>query len=320
MPDDDTTRSEDATLSRDDRSADVPSDTMPTGATRAIARWERLRNRLPALSYPHSVRPTSQSFGATLRNRPGARTALAAAVVCALGVVAAVESTAAAPEATGPAPAAAEADLQRRADAADGASRAQRPEPGDGEPAAAAAVQAAETTEPPADPDVAAVEPTETAEPAPEPTSTTVAPVAGLSQVQMDNATAIVDAGLALQLPRRAMVIAVATAMQESTLLNRASEVLPESKNYPHQGTGWDHDSVGLFQQRTSTGWGAVADLMNPTYSATQFYLALQRVAGWEQLPLTVAAQAVQVSAYPGHYAQHEAAADAVVTAVLAAR
>ncbi|MFV2085928.1 hypothetical protein [Micromonospora sp. LOL_021] len=318
MPDDDTTRSEDTTLSRDDRSADVPSDSTSTGATRAIARWERLRNRLPALPYPNSARPTFQSLGTTLRNRPGARTALAAAVVCALGVVAAVESTAEAPEPTGPAPAAAEADLQRRADAADGASRAQRPEPGNGDPAAAAAAQAAEATEPaPTDPDVAAAEATE---PAPEPTSTTVAPVAGLSQVQMDNATAIVDAGLALQLPRRAMVIAVATAMQESTLLNRASEVLPESKNYPHQGTGWDHDSVGLFQQRTSTGWGAVADLMNPTYSATQFYLALQRVAGWEQLPLTVAAQAVQVSAYPGHYAKHEAAADAVVTAVLAAR
>jgi hypothetical protein len=87
-------------------------------------------------------------------------------------------------------------------------------------------------------------------------------PVAGLDQRQMDNAKVIVDVGRAMKMPRRALVVAVATAMQESDLYNLASDVLPESYNYPHQGSGSDHDSVGLFQQRPSSGWGTVAELM----------------------------------------------------------
>ena len=141
-------------------------------------------------------------------------------------------------------------------------------------------------------------------------------PVAGLSQVQMNNAKAIVDAGRALKMPPRGLVIAVATAMQESTLLNRASEVLPESYRYPHQGTGSDHDSVGLFQQRPSSGWGSVRNLMVPRYAATQFYLALRNVPGWQGMSLTWAAQSVQVSAYPYAYAPHEQRAAAVVAAL----
>jgi hypothetical protein len=340
MPDDHTTRNEDATLSRGNRSADVASDTTPSGANQVIAGWKRLRDRLPDTWYPASARETINALGATLRNnRPSARLTLAAVIVCALGVVAAVESTAGPAEVDSANPSA-QADLLRRADALEGATRSERDapagtaggqaaDPAAVDPAAAqpAAADPAATDTTEGNPDVAAADPdvadpdvaeqpaAPTEEPAP-----TITPVAGLSQVQMENATMIVDAGLALQMPRRAMVIAVATAMQESTLLNRASEVLPESKNYPHQGTGWDHDSVGLFQQRTSTGWGAVADLMNPTYSATQFYLALQRVPGWQQLRLTEAAQAVQVSAFPEHYAKHETAAEAVVTEILAAR
>jgi hypothetical protein len=138
-------------------------------------------------------------------------------------------------------------------------------------------------------------------------------PVAGLSDVQMNNAKAIVWTGVDMKMPRRALEIAVATAMQESTLLNRASEVLPESKNYPHQGSGWDHDSVGLFQQRTSSGWGPVNKLMDPAYASQQFYNALLRVPGWQSMRLTEAAQAVQVSAFPEHYAKHEALAKQVV-------
>ncbi len=141
-------------------------------------------------------------------------------------------------------------------------------------------------------------------------------PVGGLSQVQMNNAAAIVKAGRALKMPRRGVIIAVATAMQESTLLNRASEVLPESKRYPHQGTGSDHDSVGLFQQRPSSGWGTVANLMKPHYAATKFYLVLKTIPGWQRLPLTAAAQAVQVSAYPNAYAKHERLATIVVDAL----
>lgn len=142
-------------------------------------------------------------------------------------------------------------------------------------------------------------------------------PVAGLSQAQMDNAATIVRVGREMGLPRRARIIAVATAMQESTLLNYASGVLPESQNYPHQAIGWDHDSVGLFQQRPSTGWGSVADLMRPAYAARQFYEALRAVPGWASLPLSVAAQTVQVSAFPDAYAQHESRATQVVDALM---
>ncbi|WP_460847536.1 hypothetical protein [Phytohabitans suffuscus] len=202
----------------------------------------------------------------------------------------------------------------QRAEVADApASRAERPE------AQPAEAQPKQSTD---DGGAAAQQPAAQA-PAAAPTAETkeapaqLTPVAGLSQVQTENAAAIIRAGAKNGVPERGMIIAVATAMQESTLLNRASEVLPESKQYPHQGTGWDHDSVGLFQQRTSTGWGPVASLMQPEYAATKFYQGLLQVPGWDQMPLTYAAQAVQVSAYPEAYAKHEGAATAIVRALL---
>jgi hypothetical protein len=132
----------------------------------------------------------------------------------------------------------------------------------------------------------------------------------------MNNAKIIVDAGKSMGLPTRAMVIAVATAMQESNLRNLASTALPESFSYPNEGSGSDHDSVGLFQQRPSSGWGLVKDLMNPDYAARQFYQALILVPGWDTMELTFAAQAVQGSAFPYAYAPHEADAQAVVDAL----
>jgi hypothetical protein len=144
------------------------------------------------------------------------------------------------------------------------------------------------------------------------------APVAGLDQVQMNNAWTIVRTGQAMGLPERAYVIAVATAMQESQLRNLASTRIPESYWYNAEGEGSDHDSVGLFQQRPSAGWGAVSQLMDPAYAATAFYQALLRVPGWEAMELTWAAQRVQVSAYPYAYAKHETRAQQVVDAVLA--
>ncbi|WP_432050488.1 hypothetical protein [Verrucosispora sp. NA02020] len=156
----------------------------------------------------------------------------------------------------------------------------------------------------------------------PKPKKTTPAPparprpVAGLTQAQMDNAKVIVDVGVDLKIPRQGLVVAVATAMQESTLLNYASGVLPESQNYPHQAIGWDHDSVGLFQQRPSSGWGTVRDLMRPAYASRAFYEALVKVPGWQQMSMTLAAQAVQISAYPYAYAQHEQRAETIVAAL----
>jgi len=141
-------------------------------------------------------------------------------------------------------------------------------------------------------------------------------PVAGLTRVQMDNARHIVDVGRAMGVPDRALVIAVATAMQESSLRNLANVTVEESLGYAHQGVGADHDSVGLFQQRPSAGWGSVRNLMRPSYSAERFYRALLRVRGWQRMSLTRAAQAVQSSAFPDAYARHESRARQVVDAL----
>lgn len=111
-------------------------------------------------------------------------------------------------------------------------------------------------------------------------------------------------------------MVALATAMQESNLYNLASDVLPESTQYPHQGSGADHDSVGLFQQRPSSGWGTVAELMRPSYAARAFYTALAEIPGWQGMSVTAAAQAVQISAFPDAYAQHEERASTVAAAL----
>ncbi|WFE34854.1 peptidase M23 [Micromonospora sp. WMMD975] len=179
------------------------------------------------------------------------------------------------------------------------------------------------TTAPSTAPATPGASPSATAKPKPKvtvkrkPKPRRIVPVAGLNRTQMDNATKIVRAGREMGVPRRGLVIAVATAMQESTLLNYASGVLPESQNYPHQAIGWDHDSVGLFQQRPSSGWGTVAELMDPEYATRAFLSALQEIPGWQDLPLSIAAQAVQISAFPDAYAQHEWNASTVVAEIL---
>jgi hypothetical protein len=118
----------------------------------------------------------------------------------------------------------------------------------------------------------------------------------------MSNARAIVQAGQAMGLPPRAWIIAIATSLQESNL-----------KNLGDLGANNDHDSLGLFQQRPSSGWGSPADVTNPIYAATAFYKGLIQISGWDAMPLTQAAQKVQVSAYPDHYAKHEAQADGII-------
>jgi murein DD-endopeptidase MepM/ murein hydrolase activator NlpD len=122
---------------------------------------------------------------------------------------------------------------------------------------------------------------------------------------QIRNAAIIIKTGSDLKLPPRAWVIAVATAMQESRLTNLGN-----------LGTNNDHDSLGLFQQRPSSGWGTPAQIMNPVYAATKFYEKLESIPGWERLALTEAAQRVQVSAYPDAYAKHEAVATEIVNAL----
>jgi hypothetical protein len=122
---------------------------------------------------------------------------------------------------------------------------------------------------------------------------------------QIANAKAIVEAGKAMNLPPRAWTIAVATSLQECNL-----------HNIGDLGAANDHDSLGLFQQRPSSGWGTPEQIQNPTYAATAFYKGLVDVPGWDSMPLTDAAQKVQVSAYPDHYAKHEAEAGAIITSL----
>jgi hypothetical protein len=123
-----------------------------------------------------------------------------------------------------------------------------------------------------------------------------------LSPDLMKNAQAIIQAGQAMGLPPRAWVIAVATSIQETKLVNCG-----------YLGASNDADSLGLFQQRPSSGWGSPAQLQDPRYAATAFYKALIQVPNWDKMPLTAAAQAVQVSAYPDRYAQWEAQAGDIV-------
>ncbi|MEV4755755.1 peptidoglycan DD-metalloendopeptidase family protein [Micromonospora sp. NPDC049559] len=119
---------------------------------------------------------------------------------------------------------------------------------------------------------------------------------------KMRNAAIIINVGAQMSVPPRGWVIAVATAMQESGL-----------SNLPNLGARNDHDSIGLFQQRPSQGWGTAAQVRDPAYAARKFYEKLLKVKNWQRLPLTDAAQKVQVSAFPDAYAKHEPIATEIV-------
>ncbi|KOV58850.1 hypothetical protein ADK64_35355 [Streptomyces sp. MMG1121] len=108
---------------------------------------------------------------------------------------------------------------------------------------------------------------------------------------QASHAATIAAVAHARGLPERAVTIALATAIQESRLRNLAYG---------------DRDSIGLFQQRPSQGWGSPAQIRDPVYSSGRFFDALVKVPDYLDLPVTVAAQNVQHSDYPQAYAQHE--------------
>ncbi|GAA4102291.1 C40 family peptidase [Nonomuraea soli] len=129
----------------------------------------------------------------------------------------------------------------------------------------------------------------------------TAAPSLTLDTEQQTHAALIVQIAMERGLPARAAVIAIATALQESKLRNLT---------YGHL------DSLGLFQQRPSQGWGTREQILDPRYATGTFYDHLVRVKQWEQLPLTRAAQAVQRSGFPDAYAQWEPLAQRVVDAL----
>jgi hypothetical protein len=122
-----------------------------------------------------------------------------------------------------------------------------------------------------------------------------------LDTEQAANATTIAAIGKRLGVPDHGVTIALAAALQESGLRN-----LPRG----------DRDSLGLFQQRPSQGWGSSTDIMSPTYAATAFYSHLLQVPGWDTLPVAGAAQAVQHSAQPDAYARFEQPARALASAL----
>ncbi|WP_316526463.1 hypothetical protein [Kitasatospora brasiliensis] len=121
---------------------------------------------------------------------------------------------------------------------------------------------------------------------------------------QAANAATIAAVARSRGLPDRATTISLATAMQESKLRNLA---------------GGDRDSIGLFQQRPSMGWGTPAQISDPVYATNKFLDGLVKVPGYTRLPLTDAAQAVQKSGYPQAYAKHETKAT-LLTSALAGR
>ena len=103
------------------------------------------------------------------------------------------------------------------------------------------------------------------------------------------------------RMPARAASIALAAAYQESDLRNLG---------------GGDRDSAGLFQQRPSQGWGTLDEVRDPVHATNAFYDALAKVDGYEQLEITVAAQEVQRSGFPDAYADHEADARTLASAL----
>lgn len=119
-----------------------------------------------------------------------------------------------------------------------------------------------------------------------------------LSEEQRRNAATIIGVARDMGAPPQAWLVALATAIQESTLRNL---------DYG------DRDSLGLFQQRPSQGWGSPAQVTDPSYSTTTFIERLLAVPGWETLPVTVAAQTVQRSAFPEAYAKWEGLAAELV-------
>ncbi|KQV23864.1 hypothetical protein ASE03_03535 [Kitasatospora sp. Root187] len=138
----------------------------------------------------------------------------------------------------------------------------------------------------------------------PPPEGCTVATGTGkgdLELAQAANAATITAVALSRGLPERAVTIALATAMQESKI---------------HNLDGGDRDSVGLFQQRPSQGWGTVEQIKDPVYATNKFLDGLVKVNGYARLPLTDAAQEVQRSGFPQAYAKHETNATLLASAL----
>ena len=140
-----------------------------------------------------------------------------------------------------------------------------------------------------------------------------------LNRQQLTHAATIIEIGSGIDgVGRDGIQIALMAALTESSLrMLSNTSAYPESADYPNDGNGGDHDSLGLFQMRPQSGWGTVAELMDSTYQARAFYggpdgpnypspRGLLDIPGWQQMGKGEAAQSVEVSAYPDRYNNYE--------------
>ena len=150
-----------------------------------------------------------------------------------------------------------------------------------------------------------------------------------VGRTQLAHAATIIEVGGRDEaVGRSGVLVALMAALTESTLRMLANTTAyPESAAHPHDGVGSDHDSLGLFQMRPASGWGTVAELMNPEYQARAFFggpagpnagspRGLLDIAGWQTLSPGIAAQTVEVSAYPDRYQNYQPVAEKILTAL----
>jgi cell wall-associated NlpC family hydrolase len=147
-----------------------------------------------------------------------------------------------------------------------------------------------------------------------------------MNQRQLQRAAAIIAVGKSQNIPAKGQLIAVMAAITESSLRALSNtNAHPNSAHIPNDGDGDDHDSLGLFQMRPSTGWGTVENLMDPVWSARAFYggpngpnhgspRGLLDLTKWQSMDPGTAAQAVEVSAYPDRYAINQPVAEKILT------
>lgn len=153
-----------------------------------------------------------------------------------------------------------------------------------------------------------------------------------LNREQLTHAATIIETGTSIDgVTRDGLQIALMASLTESTLrMLSNTSAYPESADYPNDGDGSDNDSLGLFQMRPQSGWGTVAELMDPGYQAQAFFggptgpnhpspRGLLDIPGWEQMDKGEAAQAVEVSAYPDRYRNYEPVAETILSTLTGA-
>lgn len=147
-----------------------------------------------------------------------------------------------------------------------------------------------------------------------------------LTKTQLTHAATIITVGSTIEgVTRDGVQIALMAALTESTLrMLSNTSAYPESADYPSDGDGGDHDSLGLFQMRPQSGWGSVAELMDPNYQVTAFFggptgpnypspRGLLDIPDWQSMDKGQAAQAVEVSAFPDRYRNYEPVAQTIL-------